>query len=59
MRILETEDEVVKVYEDKEHVYLEFEARVYALTALEAHTLGHSLLRIAEKTSYYKDVKSS
>ena len=55
MKIINTSDEVVKVYtEDDDDIVIEFEHRDYTFTPLEAHTLGKMLVELAKQTEYFK-----
>lgn len=54
MKIIETEEEVLKVYDDGEDIYLEFEDRAYSFTPLEAKALCESLLRVVNNSSYFR-----
>lgn len=54
MKIIESDDEVLKVYDDGECIWLEFEDAAYPFSPLEAQKLCESLLRTVNNSSYFK-----
>lgn len=57
MKILDTHDEILKVYDDGECIYLEFEDGAYWFTPLEAQSLCETLARLVSNSSYFKGLR--
>lgn len=59
MKIIETDDQVLKGYLDQEDdtIYLEFEQRAYHFTPLETVQLRDLLSTLIDKTRYFKGLR--
>lgn len=57
MKIIETDDDVLKVFLDDESICFEFENTEYFFTPLEADELAEILKKLCNKTKYIKGLK--
>ena len=58
MKIVETADEVLKVYVDQNHLWLEFEDSLSRLTFEEADSLRVTLHKLLIDTDYFKELST-
>jgi hypothetical protein len=54
MKIIETDEPILKIYDDGEQVWLEFEDRAHSFSPLEAQALCQCLLKVVNNTSYFR-----
>ncbi len=54
MKIIATEEEVLKVYDDGDDIWLEFEDKAYALSPIEAKDLCDLLYKVYKESTYFK-----
>lgn len=59
MKILKTEDEVLRIYLEDDAVCLQFDDYVTSLTPLEAQLLATTLAEISNETRYFKGLRAS
>lgn len=59
MKILKTEDEVLRVYLEDDEVCLQFDDYVTSLTPLEAQVLATTLSEISNETRYFRGLGAS
>jgi len=59
MKIVDTNDEVLKVFrDDEDYIWLEFEDKAFPFTPLEARELGLLLREIANQTDYFQGLNA-
>lgn len=57
MKIIETEDDILKIYSDGDDIWLEFEYESYCLSPLEAMALSDALTRVYKNSAYFQGLR--